>query len=135
MRPVEKSRQHFLKLKMPQTYQRLIENDITEDCTMGYSSQVGFRAGLCSPFYFYDLEKEIKTGLKIFPFQVMDATLIYYLHKNPQEATQVIFSLIEKVKSCNGTFSTLWHNSSFSEQQEWVGWTDFYKSIFKKALP
>src|SRR5205814_2896242 len=61
---VHKGRQHFLKLSLPETYRNLIELDITEDYTMGYAFQPGFRASICMPFNFYDLDNEIETKLK-----------------------------------------------------------------------
>jgi hypothetical protein len=65
---ITKSRQHFLRLRLPETYRSLIELDIKEDYTMGYASRPGFRAGICSPFNFYDLDQEKETPLRIFPF-------------------------------------------------------------------
>jgi hypothetical protein len=56
-RDVTRSRQHFLKLSFPNTYRNLIDADIREDYTMGFSGEIGFRAGICTPFYFYDLER------------------------------------------------------------------------------
>ncbi|MFN3444384.1 MAG: DUF7033 domain-containing protein, partial [Bacteroidia bacterium] len=41
---IEKSRQHFLKLTLPDTYRNLTEAGIKEDYTMAYAEQVGFRA-------------------------------------------------------------------------------------------
>ncbi|MDQ3192727.1 MAG: polysaccharide deacetylase family protein, partial [Bacteroidota bacterium] len=76
-REVTKSRQHFLKLVMPETYRNLINLDITDDYTMGFSSRIGFRAGTCSSFNFYDLDLDIETKLKIHPFSIMDASLKY----------------------------------------------------------
>ena len=71
---VKLSRQHFLKLDIPKTYRNLLELSITDDYTMGYASHLGFRASICTPFYFYDLELESSTIMKVHPFSVMDAT-------------------------------------------------------------
>ncbi|NJO89826.1 MAG: hypothetical protein HC831_13425 [Chloroflexia bacterium] len=52
---------------------------ITNDYSMGYSSHPGFRAGTCTPFYFFNLKTDEKTNLKITPFAVMDVGFIDYL--------------------------------------------------------
>lgn len=130
-RDVVQSRQHFLKLKFPETYTRLLEEGIKEDYTMGYADQPGFRAGICSSFYFYNLDEENKTPLKVYPFVVMDATLNYYMNLPPQKAVEVVRPLIEEIKNLDGLLMTLWHNSSFSERDGWEGWKTVYEQLLQ----
>ena len=127
------SRQHFLKLTLPETYRNLVINDIKYDYTMGYSGQPGFRASICTPFYFYDLDLEAPSHLKIFPFAVMDATFKYYLKSSPEEANTEIQELLEIVKSVNGTFISVWHNESLSNEGIWAGWRNVYINLLEKA--
>ena len=130
---VLRSRQHFLKMTLPETYQRLVEHDIRDDYTMGYASQPGFRAGTCSTYVFYDLDREIQLPLRIHPFAYMEGTFMHYLKMNPQEAEPVILSLIEQVKKVKGTFISLWHNDSVSEHGNWRGWRALYESTLRAA--
>jgi len=132
-RTVIRSRQHFLKMKMPETYQLLVSAGITEDYSMGYPSQAGFRAGTCTPFHFYDLSAESETSLLVYPFQVMDGTLNHYLGLTPAEAVVVIFRLIEEVKKVKGTFISVWHNESLSEIREWKSWREVYYQLTRAA--
>lgn len=130
-RDVCKSRQHYLKLLFTETYRNLIELGICEDYTMGYSSDVGFRAGTCTPFYFYDLYRETKTTLKIIPFQIMDVTLNQYLNLKMDEAESMIYELVDRVKEVNGTFVSLWHNESLSDHGYWKGWRPLYQKMLR----
>jgi hypothetical protein len=132
-RPIKHSRQHYLMLSIPKTYRYLIQNDVLFDFSMGYASLPGFRAGTCTPYFFYDIDKESVTSLKIFPLTIMDGTLKDYMHLNPQEAIQIIAEQMEKVKSVNGTFISLWHNDSFSDQGRWKGWLKVYKELLSLA--
>lgn len=128
------SRQHYLKLTLPQTYERLIEADITDDFTMGYAEVPGFRAGICTPFFFYDLDLEIETGLKIHPFAIMDGTLKDYMKLEPEQCAAVYLPLIESVKKVNGHFITIWHNESFAENERWKGWRSVFEDIIEKSV-
>lgn len=130
---VNSSRQHFLRVILPQTYRNLIENDITDDYSMGYAALPGFRAGTCSPFHFYDLDMEEETKLRIYPFAVMDGTLRDYMNLSPAEAIDEIKKLVNEVKAVNGTFISLWHNESLSNQQRWTGWQTVYEELLKAA--
>ncbi len=132
-RQISKSRQHFLKLSLPQTYRNLIDLDITDDYTMGYASDIGFRASICSSFNFYDLEMEVETNLRIHPFAFMEGTLRDYLSINADRAMDYIKPLIDEVKAVNGTFISLWHNESLSNQRRWVGWQQIYEDMIKYA--
>ena len=42
--PVKYSRQHYIRMVLPQTYRRLIEVGVEKDFSMGYGSTNGFRA-------------------------------------------------------------------------------------------
>lgn len=130
---VTKSRQHFLKLQFPETYRNLIECDITDDFTMGYASEPGFRAGTCSTYRYFDLEYECVAPLKIHPFVVMDATLRFYRKIQPEEVMSYVGPLIREVKKVNGTFTLLWHNESLGGKKPWEGWQDVYEEIVKAA--
>ncbi len=128
------SRQHFLRLSLPDTYQRLLECDITDDYTMGYPDQPGFRAGMCSPFFFYDLDLEIETALRLHPFAIMDGTLRDYMNIKPDDASEIINPLIEEVKKAKGEFISVWHNESFAENERWRGWRKVYEDMIIRAL-
>ena len=129
--PVKKSRQHFLIIRFPETFKRLIKAGIIEDYSLGYSSTPGFRAGICTPFKFYDLSQEKGTGLTLIPFSVMDITLREYMGLNPDKAIKRIKDIIFKIKSVNGTFVSLWHNESLSETGKWKGWRRVFEEILK----
>ncbi len=127
---VVKSRQHFLKLNLPNTYRNLLQVDIQEDYTMGFAQEPGFRAGTCTPFYFYDLDTEQETKLKIFPMHIMDGTLLDYMKLSVNQAQEVIKEIVEEVKNVNGLLITIWHNESLSNANRWKGW----KTVFEKII-
>lgn len=109
-------------LKFPSTYRNLLARDITADYSMGFANEVGFRAGICCPFNFYDLDLERETTLRIHPFAAMDATLNLYMRLTPDEAFDKVKNLIVEIKKVNGVFSTLWHNETLSDEKQWKGW-------------
>lgn len=131
---ISKSRQHFLILNFPKTYRRLIKNGITEDYSMGYASDIGFRASIAVPFFWFDLENNCPTKLKIYPFQIMDVTLNQYLKLSPENALNAVLPIIQNCKKVNGTLITLWHNSSVIEEKNWVGWRAVYEQIIEEAI-
>jgi hypothetical protein len=132
--PVTQSRQHYLKLKFPKTYQNACKSGITDDYTMGFASLAGFRAGTCTEFKFFDLSKNRQTELTIHPFQAMDVALKNYLHLSPQKAWLLIEKLMLEVKAVNGTFISLWHNESLKDSGQWLGWREVFEQILEKGL-
>jgi len=131
--PVKKSRQHFLILHLPHTYQRLVEVDIREDHSMGYAAHIGFRAGTCTPYRFYDLDLETPTELTVYPFAMMEATLRYYMKVEPEEAKKEISAIIQKVRDVDGTFISLWHNETLTDDGLWKGWRDVFLHMVQEA--
>lgn len=130
---IRHTRQHFLRLTLPDTYQNLIENNLEEDYSMGYADAPGFRAGICDSYRFYDLTLEVETKLHIHPFTVMDGTFKDYLCLTPDQSIKKIQQLIQEVKNVNGTFISLWHNESLSEEKRWKGWRRVYEALLERA--
>ena len=132
-RNVTASRQHFLKLAMPETYRNLIQLGITDDYSMGYASHTGFRAGIAIPFQFYDLLKDEVAQLTIHPVSVMDVTLRDYLRLSRVEALEKIKDMIRVFKAVNGEYVSLWHNESLGDTGRWNGWRSVYEEMVKLA--
>ncbi len=131
-RSIFKSRQHYLKFRLPETYRYLLDAGIKEDYSMGYPESPGFRAGTCTPFLFYDLRKEQQTDLKLFPVTVMEGSLFHYLKQSPNQATKTINTLIEEVRNVNGTFISIWHNHTLSDYGEFSGWKLVHDNMINK---
>lgn len=130
---VDISRQHFLKLSMPDTYRSLIQQGIKADYSMGYSSRPGFRASIATPFNFFDLKENKNTDFKIYPFQVMDVTLLHYRGMRTDNALKKIKSLIDETANVGGTFTSLWHNESLGNNGYWNGWQKVYFEMTEYA--
>jgi len=128
-----RSRQHYIKLHLPTTYQTLLDLEITKEYSMGYPEEIGFRASIASSYDFYLLNKEIKVPLRIYPFCIMDVTLKDYKNLDPETAIQQIGNMVDEVKAVDGFFSTVWHNHSLSEIDGWEGWRTVYESLFQLA--
>jgi hypothetical protein len=121
------SRQHFLFLKMPYTYQTLIGQEIKHDYTMGFADIAGFRVGTARPIYWFDLQKNRVSNLTIHPFAFMDGTLNEYLKLKPEAAKEKISTLFNEVKNFGGEFSFIWHNETIGDYGIWKGWSAVYE--------
>ena len=130
-RPLTKSRQHFLRMNLPRSYQKLIELDITDDYTMGFASQAGFRAGIADTFLFYDLENDMVTNLRVHPFALMDGTMRDYLNLDLEASLNLAKQLIDEVKAVGGTFIYLTHNETLGGEKRWVGWPEMYRRMLE----
>lgn len=125
---VTSARCHFLRVKFPETYRAFIQAGIIDDYTMIYASQSGFRAGLCTPYPWFDLEKNEITSLTIHPSIIMEGTLRDYNKLSVENAKNTSLYLLNEVKNQGGEFVSVWHNDSFvPSQKEWI-------EVYKKLL-
>ena len=127
---IVKSRQHFLKLRFPETYENLIVNGITADYTLGYTDQLGFRAGICVAYPFFNIVRNEQRPLLLVPFQVMDGVLKDYLMLSPEESMEKINTIKNSIREVNGIFVSIFHNSSLTEVGEWKQWRRVYEETF-----
>lgn len=131
-KPVIDSRQHYIRMKMPDTYRNLLTENIQHDYSMGYGTINGFRASVSSPFYWYDLLKDEPTNLLIHPFCYMDANAYFEEHLSAQEASDELQYYHDTVKSVDGEFSIILHNHFLAQQKEWVEWRKMYEDFLQK---
>lgn len=127
------SRQHFIKLKFPETYRHLIKVGIKKDYSMGYPNYPGFRACIAEPFAFYDLEAEEITNLMIVPFQVMDSHYFDYKKMSAEQALPLMLEMLEEVRKVSGYFVFIWHDRSFAPWVEYQGWKSAFESMVKAS--
>ncbi|MEM6686858.1 MAG: polysaccharide deacetylase family protein [Bacteroidota bacterium] len=123
-KPVKRVRQHFNMLNVPQFYRSLIDLEFTEDYSMGYRDTLGFRAGTCHPFYFYDIGLEIQTPLKVHPFCMQ-----YTGALEAEVFTDKIMKMAAEVQKVNGIFAAVFHNVVLSEHNE--DWKQLYIKLLK----
>ncbi|MBS1947373.1 MAG: polysaccharide deacetylase family protein [Bacteroidetes bacterium] len=128
------SRQHYIRLTLPETYRRLIKAGIEKDFSMGYGSINGFRASVASVFYWYDLEKNEKTRLQIFPFCFMDANSFYEQKRSAQQAMNELMDYYRTIKKVNGVMSTIWHNHFLGTDPMFAGWKEVYEVFLKEEV-
>ena len=123
------SRHSFSKLNLPESYRHLIDLDILEDHTMGYMNHMGFRAGTCTTFLFYDLDYEVQTPLKISPYHLMDRALLK--HKSLLDKKKALNEIIHEIKQVDGEFVPVFHNYTFGDLKTWKGFKDLFNLILE----
>jgi hypothetical protein len=129
--PVVASRQHFIKLRFPDTYRALIAAGIEEDYSLGYSTTLGFRAGTSYSFLWYDLKDEYCSSLQVHPFAFMDSTAHYDLGLSTEESFDRLRQMAAKLQACGGRLITIMHNYSLGTDAEWQGWRKEYERFLQ----
>ncbi len=129
---ITQSRQHFIRLRFPETYCQLISSGIRTDYSMGYGANLGFRAGTGMPFKWFNIEKDEETALTIYPFCFMDSTA----HYEEELTAEAAFDKLEQMKTLlqqnNSMLITVFHNFSLGTATEWKGWAIHYSEFLKE---
>jgi hypothetical protein len=125
-------RQHYIRFNLPDGFERLLQEGITNDYSMGYGSINGFRASVASPFYWYNLKEEESTSLRIHPFCFMDANSFYEQKFSAAQAYAELLLYYLVCKKVGGTMITIWHNDFFSNAKQTIEWKNFYALFLQK---
>lgn len=131
---ITRSRQHYIRFTLPQTYRLLLKHRIDQDFSMGYGTVNGFRASAAASFYWYDLEKEETTTLRVFPFCFMDANSYYEQKYTPARAMSELMHYYRHIKKVNGLMITIWHNSFLGADPAFAGWREVYEVFLKDEV-
>lgn len=110
-------RNHFLRFRVPDTWQNLAKAGFLYDNTLGYADCVGFRNGMCHPFRPYDLHRDEEISIVEIPLSIMDSTFEIYMRLDPRGAWEITRRLIDTVERYHGVLSILWHNNCMNGSQ------------------
>ncbi len=125
-RPITNSRMRYNRVDVPVTYQNLLAAEFTDDFTMGYTHTIGFRAGTCTPFYFYDISQEVKQAIRVHPFAFHDYAFTNYT-RNQVIMTEMT-SVYNEVKNVNGEFISIFSNELLGADGP-LNWKKLYASV------
>lgn len=128
-RPINYSRLRYNRVNVPAAYRNLVETEFTDDFSMGYTHEIGFRAGTCTPFHFYDINMEVRQPLKVHPFAMHDYALVNYRKKD--EVFEKMDRVYRLVKQVNGNFVMVFSNELLGGKQH-LDWMDLYQSFIKR---
>ena len=121
-------RSHYLRCSIDQM-QRLAEVGVTDDFTMMFPDQVGFRLQTTRPVRWINPKTMQLTDLVLHPLTVMDCTLSNsnYMNLNEDEAYFECQRLFEKVHQNAGEVVLLWHNTTPAGNM-------YHRSLYPKLL-
>lgn len=121
-------RSHYLRCSIDQM-QRLAEVGVTDDFTMMFPDQVGFRLQTTRPVRWINPKTMTLTDLVLHPLTVMDCTLSnpHYMNLSEDEAYFECQRLFEKVHQNAGEVVILWHNNS-------PAGNIYHRSLYPKLL-
>jgi len=126
---IDSSRQHFLRLRIPQSWQNLNQNKIKWDSSCGFSDHIGFRCGTSYPFPVFDIENRSKLDLIEKPLIVMDSAVCEHMKTPEREAIMQIKKLKKSIKKYGGEFVFLLHNSSINSY-EYRNYKNFIEELY-----
>ena len=121
-------RSHFLRCSIDDM-QLLIQLGVTDDFTMMFPDQVGFRLQTTRPVRWINPKTMELTNLVLHPMTVMDCTLSnsQYMNLNEDEAYFECQRLFEKVHQNAGEIVLLWHNTIITSDS-------YHRSLYPKLL-
>jgi len=117
----------YNRVDIPVSYRDLVAAEIQNDYSMGYTHELGFRAGTATPFFFYDLYLEVQLPVKIHPFAVHDYALLK--EKSALDAIKRMTPLYQSVKLVNAHFNVVFSNELLGGDR-----ADTWEELFQKQL-
>jgi peptidoglycan/xylan/chitin deacetylase (PgdA/CDA1 family) len=125
-RSVAGYRNHFLKFRVPDTWELLEKAGFQYDTTLGYADCVGFRNGMCHPFRPFNLNTNRELEILEIPLVIMDMTLLSFMKLNMDQAWEHTEHLLNTVERHHGVITILWHNTNMAADE-----VRFYRKILK----
>jgi peptidoglycan/xylan/chitin deacetylase (PgdA/CDA1 family) len=126
-------RNHYLRFKVPDTWELLSKAGFKYDTTFGYPDCAGFRNGVCHPFKPFNRNTEEQIDILEIPLIIMDRTLLRdYMRLDIKKACELIKRLVDKVEQYNGVVTVLWHNNTLNGEENLKHYEKFLKYVSSK---
>ena len=108
IKKIEAVRFNYGLLNASSGYTHLLEHEIHEDYSMGYVNELGYRASTAVPFYFYDLNNDLQTSLKLYPVVADEAGLRKFSGRKAFEKLEQLYENLPTRSAYQGvSFSML----------------------------
>ena len=127
-RPIDSCKTRYNRLNIPLTYRDMVDAGFTEDYSMGYTHDLGFRAGTCTPFYFYDLYLEMQQPIMVYPFAVQDYALLK--EKSMADALRKMQAMYDQVHQLGGWMGVIFSMELLGSPQKY-DWKKLYVAQLK----
>jgi len=127
-KPVIGFRNHYLRLKISDSWEMLSKAGFKYDTTLGFNNVVGFRNGMCHPFRPCKAGERKALDILEIPLNIMDIALFEYAGSFRQ-AWEISKQILDAGEKHNGVITLLWHNNTYSSPhlKEW-------KKLYVKIL-
>jgi hypothetical protein len=114
-------RQHWLRFRVPDTFQNWEDAGLDFDSTLTYERSIGFRSGTCREYPVFNLRRRRRLRLTERPTVVMDASVTDPGTMNlgvGEAAAAAIRRVVERCRVVNGDCVILWHNSRLTRGED-----------------
>ena len=130
-------RSHYLRCSID-NMQALADAGVTDDFTMAFPDQAGFRLQTSRPVRWINPKTYTLTPLTLHPLTVMDCTLSNTNYMNLLTEDEAYFfceQLFDKVRQYAGDITLLWHNSIFKNTTNNNNEsTNYHTTLYPKLL-
>ncbi|MFL0269791.1 polysaccharide deacetylase family protein [Candidatus Clostridium radicumherbarum] len=118
-------RNHYLRFKVPETWDILKNSGLKFDTTLGYADSNGFRAGTTKAFLPYNLKNNEVINIYEIPLSIMDVSIMEKPMTSEEKWNEIKY-IIDQVKRNRGTSSVLWHEDVYNYRN--------YRDVYEKML-
>ena len=108
-------------LSTAKSYYGLVSQEIENDYSMGYDGEIGYRASTAVPFYFYDLNNDLQTSLKIHPVVATEKGLRKFSN---QKAFKKLEEIYDSLATRSGVHIVSFTNAILTAKQMKNSWRD-----------
>lgn len=122
---IRSCRNHYLRFKVPETWEKLKDSGIFFDTTLGFPDSNGFRASTSKAFLPFNLLKNEVINIYEIPLAIMDVSVMEK-QKTLDEKWNEIKNILDQIKNNYGTSSIVWHEDVYND--------DEYRYIYEKIL-